>query len=56
MIQVACTSDTTLSWRGGGGSIKVGIYCALSNDLKISTGFDQASVYFVTDSHKIQKR
>ena len=27
----------------------MGMYCTLSNVLKILTGFDQVSVYFVTD-------
>ena len=43
VIQGACTSDTT-----------IGIYFTISNVLKILTGFDQVSLYFVTDCHKIR--
>ena len=46
VIQVACTSDTALSWGRG---IRIGIYCTLSDVLKILTGSDQVSIYFLTD-------
>ena len=47
VIQVAYITDTTLS--RGITCIRIGIFCTLSNALKILTGFDQVSVYFMTD-------
>lgn len=39
----------------GGGDIRIGTDCTLSNILKLLIGYEQVSIYFVTDCLKIKK-
>ena len=50
-----CIPASNPSWVGGRG-IRIGVYCTLLNVLKILTGLDQVSIYFVIDPRLLRHK